>query len=41
MYYQVDIDKTDYSYYVYSFDGTKGIRIGQTSNPINFYEKRQ
>ena len=41
MYYQVDIDKTDYSYYVYSFDGVKGDRIGQTLNPINFYEKRQ
>ena len=41
MYYQVDIDKTDYSYYVYSFNGTKGNRIGLTENPIKFYEKRQ
>jgi hypothetical protein len=41
MYYQVDIDKTDYSYYVYSFNGTKGDRIGITESPIKFYEKRQ
>lgn len=41
MYFQVDIDKTDYSYYVYSFNGTKGDRIGITENPIKFYEKRQ
>jgi len=40
MYYQVDIDKTDYSYYVYSFNGTKGNRIGTTESSIKFYEKR-
>jgi hypothetical protein len=40
MYYQVDIDKTDYSYYVYSFNGTKGNRIGTTESAIKFYEKR-
>lgn len=39
MYYQVDIDKTDYSYQIFSFNGTKGNRIGTTDAPIKFYEK--
>ena len=39
MYYQVDIDKKDYSYQVFSFNGTKGGRVGQTETPIKFYEK--
>jgi hypothetical protein len=39
MYYQVDIDKTDYSYQIFSFNGTKGNRIGITEAPIKFYEK--
>ena len=39
MYYQVDIDKTDYSYQIFSFNGTKGNRIGTTQSPIKFYEK--
>jgi len=39
MYYQVDIDKRDYSYQVFSFKGTKGNRVGQTETPIKFYEK--
>lgn len=38
-YYQVDIDKRDYSYQVYKFNGTKGIRVGGSNTPINFYEK--
>jgi len=39
MYYQVDIDKRDYSYAVYNYNGTKGNRIGKTGNSIKFYEK--
>jgi hypothetical protein len=39
MYYQVDINKTDYSYQIFSFNGTKGNRIGTTQSPIKFYEK--
>ena len=39
MYFQVDIDKTDYSYQVFSYHGTKGNRIGTTESPIKFYEK--
>ena len=39
MYFQVDIDKTDYSYQIFSFNGTKGNRIGTTDAPIKFYEK--
>jgi hypothetical protein len=41
MYYQFDIDKTDYSYKVYNYSGiTNGSQIGKTGNPIKFYEKR-
>ncbi len=39
MYYQVDIDKTDYSYQVFSFSGTTGSQRGKTSTPIKFFEK--
>jgi hypothetical protein len=39
MYYQVDIDKRDYSYEIFSFNGTKGNRIGTTESSIKFYEK--
>jgi hypothetical protein len=39
MYFQVDIDKRDYSYQIFSFKGTKGNRIGTTELPIKFYEK--
>ena len=39
MYYQVNINKTDYSYQVYFYNGTKGSQIGKTSSPIKFYEK--
>lgn len=39
MYYQVDIDKRDYSYRVFSFNGTKGSQKGITNTPIKFYEK--
>lgn len=46
MYYQVDIDKVDYSYRVYQYSGgTKGSRVGtsctsgNTITPVKFYEK--
>ena len=40
MYYQVDIDKRDYSYQVYKYDGiSKGTKSGITNTPIKFYEK--
>lgn len=38
MYYKVIIDRTDYSYKVYEYDGTVGSRIGQRNNPIVFYQ---
>jgi hypothetical protein len=38
MYFQVDIDKRDYSYKIYKFNGTKGAQVGTTSSPIKFYE---
>jgi len=38
MYFEVEIDKTDYSYQVFRYDGAKGVRIGQSGNPIRFYE---
>lgn len=40
MYYQIDINKLDYSYRVYLFDGTKSTdRYGRTCLPIQFYER--
>ena len=39
MYYQVDIDKTDYSYQVFSFSGTTGSQRGKTDTQIKFFEK--
>ena len=40
MYYQVDIDKTDYSYKVYYFNGVvKCDQVGFIKKPINFFEK--
>jgi hypothetical protein len=40
MYYQVDIDRTDYSYQVFNYNGLIGSRIGLNNDPITFYEKR-
>jgi hypothetical protein len=40
MYYQVDINKTDYSYQVYKYDGiSRGTKSGITNTPIKFYER--
>lgn len=41
IYYKVIIDRTDYSYIVYQYNGSLGSRKGQLSAPINFYERRQ
>jgi hypothetical protein len=38
MYYKLVIDKSDYSYQFYRYNGTTGTRIGKTGDPINFYE---
>ena len=39
MYFQLEIDRSDYSYQIFEYDGVAGNRIGMTDNPINFYEK--
>jgi hypothetical protein len=39
MYYKVIIDRTNFSYQIFEFNGSVGPRIGQTGNPIDFYEK--
>ena len=40
MYYQVDIDKTDYSYQVYFYNGeVKCEEVGLTNKPIMFFER--
>jgi hypothetical protein len=41
VYYKVIIDRTDYSYIVYQYDGNIGGRRGVQTNPINFYERRK
>ena len=40
MYYQLVINKTDYSYIIYDYNGTVGNRVGMSNNPITFYQKR-
>jgi hypothetical protein len=40
MYYKMEIDRTDYSYKMYQYSGTTGSRIGQSNNPIVFYERK-
>lgn len=39
LYFQLDIDRSDYSYQIFEYSGQTGNRIGTTDNPINFYEK--
>lgn len=41
LYFKVIIDKTDFSYQVFRFNGTIGTRIGESNDPIKFYERRQ
>ena len=38
MYFQVIIDRSNYTYQVFNYNGTIGSRIGQSGNPIKFYE---
>ena len=38
MYFQVDIDKTNYSYKIFKFNGTKGNQVGAVGSEIKFYE---
>lgn len=39
MYYKIVIDRTDFSYEVFRFSGSVGTRIGETGDPITFYER--
>jgi len=41
IYYKVIIDRSDYSYIVYQYNGSLGSRNGVLNSPINFYERRQ
>jgi len=41
IYYKVIIDRSDYSYIVYQYNGSLGSRNGLFNSPINFYERRQ
>lgn len=41
LYFKVIIDRTDFSYQIFRFDGTIGTRIGESNDPIKFYERRQ
>lgn len=42
LYYKLIIDRSDFSYRVFRYDGvTIGSRIGETNDPITFYERRQ
>jgi hypothetical protein len=41
MYYKVVIDKSDYSYQVFRYNNnTQGTRIGESNDPIKFYQKK-
>ena len=41
MYYKVIIDKTDYSYQVFRYNNNlQGTRIGESVDPIKFYQKK-
>lgn len=39
LYYKVIIDRTSFSYQVYSFFGSQGARIGVPNSPIRFYQR--
>jgi hypothetical protein len=41
IYYKVIIDRTDYSYIVYQYNGIIGGRRGTQPSPINFFERRK
>jgi hypothetical protein len=39
IYYKVTIQRSDFSYRVFTYQGTTGGRIGITGSPIRFYER--
>lgn len=39
MYYQMVIDRTNYTYQIFRYNGSVGSRIGLNNDPILFYEK--
>ena len=39
MYYKLVIDRTDYSYQYYRYTGSTGTRVGESNDPIKFYQK--
>lgn len=39
LYYKVILNMSDYTYKIYEYNGTQGVRAGTVSNPIKFYEK--
>ena len=39
LYYKVIIDRSNYTYEIFEFNGSLGNRIGQSNNPIVFYER--
>jgi hypothetical protein len=42
MYYKVVIDKSDFSYQIFRYNnGIQGNRIGESNDPIKFYEKKE
>jgi hypothetical protein len=41
VYYKVIINRNDFSYQVFNFNGSIGTRVGQTISPIIFYERKQ
>jgi len=40
MYYKMVINKSDYSYQIYRYSGTTGSRIGESNDPIIFFERK-
>ena len=41
MYYKVIINRNDFSYITYGYDGVNQLnRVGQTNNPITFFQQR-
>lgn len=40
MYYKLVIDRSDYTYQYFRYTGTTGSRVGESVDPIKFYEKK-
>jgi len=41
LYYKMIINRTDFSYQIFTYNGATGNRIGTTNNSIVFYERKQ